>query len=304
MKLKKSIILPLALAFAIRSGTTLNAAEPDPQEAAIIKTAEAFVEAFHKGDAKAVAAFWTPDGDYVDDSGRVLKGREAIEKSFAELFTANKGLKVHIDVANIKFPTPDLAIEDGTSAVIDPDGSAPSRARYTNVLVKKDGQWLLSSVREAADAGPSNYELLRSLEWTIGEWIDDAARRGNRPHQLQHGRQGELHRLDPHGGLQGRAALADHAVDRVGCGGETNSFLELSGRRRLWREHLDKGRQQVGHQVGVHPRGRQQGHLDQHRLTWRRRHADMAVQGSKGERQGTPGHKGSENETHPMTAPA
>src|SRR4249920_1257282 len=100
-------ILPLAMACAIRSGVTVHAADPDPQEAAIQKTAEAFVEAFHKGDAKAVAAFWTPDGDYVDDTGRVLKGREAIEKSFAELFAANKGLKVRIDVANLKFPTPD-----------------------------------------------------------------------------------------------------------------------------------------------------------------------------------------------------
>src|ERR1700712_1753880 len=108
-------LLPLALACAITSGLTLHAAEPDPQEAAVTKTAEAFVEAFHKGDAKAVAAFWTTDGDYVDDTGRVFNGREAIEKSFAELFSANKGLKLRIDVANIKFPTPDLAIEDGTS---------------------------------------------------------------------------------------------------------------------------------------------------------------------------------------------
>jgi uncharacterized protein (TIGR02246 family) len=166
-------ILPLAVACAIRSGAALHAAEPDPQEAAITKTAEAFVEAFHKGDAKAVAAFWTQDGDYVDDTGRVLKGRKAIEDSFTELFAANKGLKLRIEVANLKFPTPDLAIEDGTSAVIAPDGSSPSRARYTNVFVKQEGKWLLSSVREAPDAGPSNYENLRGLEWAIGEWVDD-----------------------------------------------------------------------------------------------------------------------------------
>ncbi len=108
-------ILPLAVACAIRSGSTLHAADPDPQEAAIHKTAEAFVEAFHKGDAKAVAAFWTQDGDYVDDTGRVLKGRKAIEDSFTELFAGSKGLKLRIDVANLKFPTLDLAIEDGTT---------------------------------------------------------------------------------------------------------------------------------------------------------------------------------------------
>jgi len=55
----------------------------------------------------------------------------------------------------------------GTTAVLAPDGTAPSRARYSNFLVKKDGQWLLASVREAAYVPPSNYENLRELEWVM-----------------------------------------------------------------------------------------------------------------------------------------
>ena len=179
MKKPRSIhaLLPLALAFAMTcANSRVSAADLDSEQvAAINKTAEAFVEAFHKGDAKALAAFWTPDGDYVDDNGRVLKGRKAIEDSFAELFAAKKGLKVRIDVASLRFPTPDLAIEDGTSTVLAPDGTSPSRARYTNVLTKKDGQWLLSSVREAAYTEPNNYEQLRGLNWAIGEWVDDSS---------------------------------------------------------------------------------------------------------------------------------
>ena len=179
MKNARSIhaLLPFALAGAMTYGNSqVSAADPDPQQiAAITKTAEAFVEAFRKGDAKALAAFWMPDGDYVDENGRVLKGRKAIEDSFAELFAAKKGLKVRIDVASLKFPTPDLAVEDGTSTVLAPDGTAPSRARYTNVLIKKDGQWLLSSVREAAYPDPSNYEHLRGLNWMIGEWADESS---------------------------------------------------------------------------------------------------------------------------------
>ena len=57
-----------------------------------------------------------------------------------------------------------------STAVISPDGGPPSQARYTIVHVKKDGQWLLSSVRDAPFAPPSNYEHLRGLEWAIGEW--------------------------------------------------------------------------------------------------------------------------------------
>ena len=151
----------------------LRAAETDPRTTEITKTAEAFAEAFHKGDAKAVAALFTPDGDFIDENSRVLKGQKAIGDSFAQLFAANEGLKVRIDIASVRFPAPDLAIEDGTSTAIAPDGSAPSRARYTNVLVKKDGHWLLSSVREAPYTEPSNYEHLEGLEWMIGEWGDE-----------------------------------------------------------------------------------------------------------------------------------
>jgi len=120
-----------------------------------------------------VAAFWTSDGDYVDPSGRVLLGRPAIEKDFEQLFAENKGLKLRIEVASLKFPTPDTAIEDGTTGVLAPDGTVPSRARYTNFFTKKNGQWLLASVREAAYVQPSNYGNLRELEWVIGEWVDE-----------------------------------------------------------------------------------------------------------------------------------
>jgi uncharacterized protein (TIGR02246 family) len=150
-------------------------AKGDPKEMdAIQKKAEAFVEAFHKGDAEALAAFWAIDGDYTDQTGRHLKGREAIAKAFKELFAEQKGLKVRIDSLSLRFVTPNLAIEDGTSEVFPADGGPPSRARYTNVHDKKDGQWLLSSVREAPFIPPSNYQHLRGLEWAIGNWTGEA----------------------------------------------------------------------------------------------------------------------------------
>jgi uncharacterized protein (TIGR02246 family) len=143
------------------------------EEAALLKRAEAFVEAFHKGDAKAVAAFWTPDGDYTDQTGKQYKGRDAIEKAFAGFFKENKGLKLRIDITGLKFVTADVAIEDGTTSVIPPDGGPPSRARYTIVHVKKEGTWLLSSVRDTPYTPPSNHEYLAGLEWLIGDWASD-----------------------------------------------------------------------------------------------------------------------------------
>ncbi len=144
-------------------------------QAALQKRAEAFVEAFHKGDALALAAFWTPDGDYTDQTGRQLKGREAITKAFQELFAGHKGLKLRIESTALRFLTPDVAVEDGKTEVVAPDGP-PSRVRFTAVHVKKGGDWYLGSVRDAPFTPPSNYEQLRGLEWAIGEWASDSGK--------------------------------------------------------------------------------------------------------------------------------
>ena len=176
---RRMLWLPALFALAFCFTTGPASAEKKPrenpkEEAAILKNAEAFVEAFHKGDAKAIAAFWTPDGDYTDQTGRHLKGREAIEKAFAGFFAENKGLKVRIDIESLRFVTPEVALEDGVTSVIPPDGGPPSRARYTIVHVKKEGKWQLSSVRDAAYAPPSNHEHLSALEWLIGDWASES----------------------------------------------------------------------------------------------------------------------------------
>ncbi len=165
----------VALLFGLttRPGKAEEPKRNSKEEAALLKNAEAFVEAFHKGDAAALAAFWTSDGDYTDQLGKHLKGREAIEKAFKEFFAENKGLKLRINIGGLRFATPDVAIEDGTTEVITPDGSPPSRVRYTIVHVKKDGEWRLSSVRDSVYAPATNYENLRELEWAIGDWADD-----------------------------------------------------------------------------------------------------------------------------------
>ena len=156
------------------TAAAMTVAAPSPEaQAAITKTAEAFVAAFHKGDAKAIAALWTIDCDYTDLSGRTLRGRQAIAEEFTEFFKENKGQTLRIEVASVRFPTPDTAIEHGVTSVMSPEGGLPNRARYTNLLVKKDGQWLLASVEESPFIPPNNYEHLRSLEWAIGEWVED-----------------------------------------------------------------------------------------------------------------------------------
>src|SRR5262245_3768726 len=118
-----AFVLAATLAFGQIMAVGKMPAQPDEPKAKdkeeLGKGARAkeFIEAFNKGDAKAVAAFWTPDGDYVDQVGRHIKGRAAIEKLYEKVFAARKGAKLTITVASARLVTPDVALEDGTTQV-------------------------------------------------------------------------------------------------------------------------------------------------------------------------------------------
>jgi uncharacterized protein (TIGR02246 family) len=145
----------------------------EKEEKALLQRAEAFVAAFDKGDAKALAGFWTPTGIFRDQKDTETKGREAIEKAFQHVFAENKGLKLRINVTALRFVTNDVAVEEGTTEVLYPDGAPPSVSRYTNLHVKKDGQWHLDIVKNSIYTPPTNYKQLSELEWAIGDWADE-----------------------------------------------------------------------------------------------------------------------------------
>src|SRR5262249_44030946 len=130
---------------------------------------EAFIAAFNKGDAKAVAAFWMPNATYVDQVGHEYKGREAIQQLYEKGFAARKGAKLAIHVTSATQVSPDVALEDGITEVTPAEGGLPTAARFTAVLVKKDGEWYLQSVHDAVVHPPSHAEYLEDLEWLIGE---------------------------------------------------------------------------------------------------------------------------------------
>jgi uncharacterized protein (TIGR02246 family) len=168
-------MLTLALLFTPRARTD------DPkrsEEQALHKRAEAFAATFNKGDPKGLAAFFTANADLVDPEGRQTKGREAIEKVYHDYFDANKGAKLTIYINSVRVARPDLALEDGVTEVIPPNGGPPSAARYSVVYVKQDGEWYLESVREAIAVPPSNADLLQDLAFLVGDWEQESDKGG------------------------------------------------------------------------------------------------------------------------------
>src|ERR1051325_4683460 len=77
-----------------QTGKPIPVSDKDvPDTNAIRKAGQSFLKAYLSGDAKAVAAHWTENGEYFADDGTVLRGRAEIEKSYAELFTQRGGYK-------------------------------------------------------------------------------------------------------------------------------------------------------------------------------------------------------------------
>jgi uncharacterized protein (TIGR02246 family) len=162
------------LVFVLSLGAANAHADQAADEAAIRKNAEAYVAAYNKHDAKALAAMWSPDAVYLDPStGETAVGREEIEKAFAETLAESKEAKLEVTVESVQFVSPNVAIETGSVRILRPD-EEPEQSGYSAVNVKQGGAWLLDRVTETtpSPAPPSNYENLKQLEWMIGTWVD------------------------------------------------------------------------------------------------------------------------------------
>lgn len=157
-----------------KAGEATSAAATTPMQAAeekaIRETAEAFSAAFNKGDAKAVAALWTADCEYVDNAGRIFRGRDAIEREYATFFAAHPKVKIETAVSSVKMFGNSAATEDGTSVVKSLDGAVLSRGSYTALHLKQGSKWLMASVREHGSPSLSERPAFADLEWLIGDW--------------------------------------------------------------------------------------------------------------------------------------
>jgi len=161
------------LAAWLMTPTRASAADHRDDEAAIRKAAEAYIIAFDNRDAKALAAFWSPHAVYASPmSGKQVEGRPAIEAEFAAMFKQAGKARLNVKIESIRFITDNVATEDGTAQVVRPD-EPPSDSTYAAIHVKKDGKWLIDSVRETVQPEPPTAaEHLKDLDWMVGRWGD------------------------------------------------------------------------------------------------------------------------------------
>jgi uncharacterized protein (TIGR02246 family) len=134
---------------------------------AIVRLVEQFRKAFERGDAKAIAALYTQECEYYEDStGEAFRGQQEVERAYTELFKERPASKIEIVSQSIRFVGHDTAVEEGL-ARLQPIGSElPRSARYSCICVREDGRWKVALEREWG----VTESRLEDLSWLIGDW--------------------------------------------------------------------------------------------------------------------------------------
>ncbi|MEG8177198.1 SgcJ/EcaC family oxidoreductase [Nocardia terpenica] len=104
--------------------------------------------AWAAGDARAYAAVFAPDADYITFMGTHHKGRSAIEVVHVPLFEKyQKGSRTDGEITQVRFLAPDVALVHGRGALV--KGRRRRTARNTKVqtwvVVRRNGEWEIAA---------------------------------------------------------------------------------------------------------------------------------------------------------------
>lgn len=140
----------LIIGLVVLTAAASSAQSPSADEAAIRARLAAYADARNRRDAHAEALCYTTDGDFRSSLGPFVFGREAVEK---QLVVANPDYRFMLAVTHLRFVTPQVAIADADVNTGIGTKIAPLVGVY--VMVKQDGEWLISGARIARAPAPA-----------------------------------------------------------------------------------------------------------------------------------------------------
>ena len=130
-------------------------------ETAIRDIVTRFEADWAKCDANGLAGLWTENGDFHSPYDAAAKGRNEIQKFYADAFSAGYcGSKATGTIERIRFVNGDVAIIDGAWGI---EGAhdqnkheQPAEKGLFTVVARKQGsQWWIVALREMIPANPS-----------------------------------------------------------------------------------------------------------------------------------------------------
>ena len=138
-----------AYAQTASGGTTTSTAASD--EAAVRAIVQSVQDAWNAHDGKAFAAPFADDADYVIINGMKIKGREAIERGHAAIFTTvYKDSHNVAAVRSVRFLRPDVAVVHVEWNMEVRPGGEKGRAMSTMVMTREGDGWSIAAFQNTS----------------------------------------------------------------------------------------------------------------------------------------------------------
>ena len=195
-------------------------------EAATKHITDLLLSAYQRRDAKAFAAAFTVDGEYIDSKNVVFHGRKAIADEFATFFRESPESSMKIEVNSIRAIARNLITVDCTTHFKLSDAAPSVSAPCRLVCSREVDVWQIASLQEwdGEDEDQSHHTQVRQLEWMVGDWISE-------------GRNSHFHftcRWDDSGNYLLRNFTIEAAGARPLSGTQRIGYDPLTQRLKMW----------------------------------------------------------------------
>lgn len=152
---KLAAVAVLAVVMILETGGPIHAQAPT--EAELRSLAQAYAQAWGKGDARAIAGLHTTEAIRIGPDGKVSVGRAAIEQAIKEeLAGPYRGTKLGLTPGQSARAGQDVYVAEGTYLITGgmPPAGYPTRGRHMNTLVRTNGRWFIAGHADIAAPRP------------------------------------------------------------------------------------------------------------------------------------------------------
>ncbi|MHC4207513.1 MAG: YybH family protein [Planctomycetota bacterium] len=139
-------VILAALIATLLSGCGSNIMNVEQESKAVWEVRLAVQETLCTENTDAMMELWAEDATFGQSNGELWIGKDKIRQAHDQLFEMFDDFNIEFKRLAINFPTPDVAVED-VSYVFTSTGFE-SHGRDTQVLVKRNGRWLITAVSD------------------------------------------------------------------------------------------------------------------------------------------------------------
>ncbi len=141
----------------------------DQQETEIRQLIMDLIAAVNSGSAEKAASLWNSDAIFLDQFGEQWKGKAAIQARFDQVLKERPPAEISLHPEKVKLLAPNAALVVGEVSRKTTTSHMP-QTRFSLVLTKVNGAWLIDEATETAIQEISAADHLREVEWLVGKW--------------------------------------------------------------------------------------------------------------------------------------